>query len=83
MQQIIPDYQTLCISKSYYNHKNGTESHEMPNIAYVCMYLNITRQKHSEQDYEAIPGPKSYTSAVYVHYNCVASMGEEPLVMTI
>ena len=39
------------------------------------MYLNITRQKHSEQDHEAIPGPKSYTSAVYVYYNSVASMG--------
>ena len=30
---------------------------------------------HSDQDYEAIPGPKSCTSAVYVYYNCVASMG--------
>ena len=61
--------------KSYYNHKNGTESHEMLNIAYICMYLNITRQKHSEQDHEAIPGPKLYTSAVCVYYNSVANMG--------
>ena len=47
----------------------------MPNIAYIWIYLNITRQNHSEQDYEAIPGPEAYKSVVYVYYNCVVSVG--------
>ena len=29
MQKNIPDYQTPYTSKSYYNHKNDAESHEM------------------------------------------------------
>ena len=35
------------------------------------MYLNTTRRNHSEQDYEAIPGPEAYGSAAHVYYNCV------------